>query len=1218
MNSLHMNLNHTASVKFSTQKVCFVHVPETWLRDSEGIHAFKIFYGENKEAFVSCRPYKPNANKSEILINAKYAEKIGIVEAEQVVFQPITCSIPAVQELVLEPLTPDDWEVLELNAGLIEQDLMNQIRIVWPEQIFPVWAKNSSLFVRVAQTVPVTKPILLVEFTEVQVVPKNRPNSTPSTEKVPGSQTPEKKLSHHLQFQHLRNTSKSSKKELKSKDVEYFNGYSSNEDQSKSTVARAFSLISYFLPSAGEDEKQHSLDDSYGEFVPLHLEFHLHVVPYTRSSNSKPLPLVVQATTVYISASTYIGLYGDVNVPPCFVAVIQKLDLPESSRERNKNGNQSKSVKDPRVDDFEPKNWNNKSRNSPAVIDERQPAFESVCVTVMVVQSADEDEFDLPESLFYTKNCIVVHRELKRCLSLEASSLVRLVSVQSKPVPLNTIVIHPFDTLPPDVTNEILYTNFEKWTFGLSGNRRTYSFVLSDGTLLSLRLFGKKYNFFISLRETLSQTMNSSISSISSTSPNTSDYDPKKSPRIDPKYGYINYISIRDVQIAIGNLMCLSINAERPYIQKPEGLYQDIPALHLDSLGGVSKLAEQALESLEFWLKLRPISFISSHPFTFSGCMLICGPKGVGKSALANGLCKKLSKHPTNVFIKIVHCLPLRGKRVETISKKWDDILNEAVHCQPSIILFEDLDYIASCPTSHEQEVGPDGIYFANIVQTFIHLLKRVNESNGKVAVIVTSQSTHSLHPSLMNTKGRHIFQSVIEVQPPNAEQRKEILCSLVYSKPHISSKTIDSVSWKKIATKTEGYVAQDLDSLVDRATHAAWVRMVNQSSKPIITLNIEDFEMALEGYIPSSLRGIPLQVHDHKTWNDVGGLSEVKKVIQQIIMWPVKYKKIFKSYSLKPQTNILLYGAPGTGKTLLAGVIANECGLNFISIKGPELLSKYIGASEQAIRDLFKRASAARPCILFFDEFDSIAPRRGHDSTGVTDRVVNQLLTQLDGVESLEGVHVIAASSRPELIDPALLRPGRLDKCLLCPLPDEAERLEILKCLSSKLSVSDDVDLEVIASKTEYFSGADLQALLYTANIEALHDSQSTSSRRYSTSSEDLKYSIASDKLLYMPTLEDGLFIPSYDEGQKIIQEVGVIKENFCGVIERRGSRRHSTLCIVINNNHLLRVADDMKPSVSPEERKRYEAVFKNFQGALNGESTATVMENMKRVTLA
>ena len=188
-------------------------------------------------------------------------------------------------------------------------------------------------------------------------------------------------------------------------------------------------------------------------------------------------------------------------------------------------------------------------------------------------------------------------------------------------------------------------------------------------------------------------------------------------------------------------------------------------------------------------------------------------------------------------------------------------------------------------------------------------------------------------------------------------------------------------------------------------------------------------------------------------------------------------------------RSGLLLYGPPGCGKTLLASAVARQCQLNFISIKGPELLNKYIGASEAATRDLFERAQSARPCVLFFDEFDAIAPRRGHDSTGVTDRVVNQLLTALDGAEGLDGVYVLAASSRPDLIDPALLRPGRLDKAVCCPMPDIVNRKGILEAVARNVKVSDDVDWGDWAGRTEGFSGADLQALVYNANLEAVHE---------------------------------------------------------------------------------------------------------------------------------
>ncbi|GFU57826.1 peroxisome biogenesis factor 1 [Nephila pilipes] len=987
----------TATVKFASIRGCFVNVPIFLLQESSDIHVFKLFYGDNKTAFVSCFSYRPKDKNVELLINAKFAEKLGLKENEKVCLETMPHqSIPSVQEITLEPLTSDDWEILELNAKNIEANLMNQIRVVWKGQVFPVWVNNSSFFVKVVQTNPTSQPVLLAEFSELHIVPKSRFEA-----KSPDYQSVVKKTPNHLQFQHLRTHGSSSIKSTPNSNRKSSDNACSSE--TKNTISFPFSLLSSIFPGTGEVKDQHL--DNYTDFVPMNLSFILRVVPYTRSQ-IRSLPRVVQATTVFINVSTYVEIYGDDEIPPCFVAVLQKFSLPVNSKEKKSQGTpQQKPIKNVKNEHSNNSSFNtenkikeekNKSKNN-ALAEERPLPFQSVCVTVMVMKSSEEDEFSLPPSLFHSQNLIVIPKELKRCLNLEVSSLVFLKGIQSRPTCLNTIVLHPVINLPLNVTNEIISTNFQNWAFG--NDRDDSSFVISDGTLVRLRLFGQQRDFFVSLKENSNQTLNSSYSSVSSSSPVTSDTDQKKYNSQYPKYGYLNFENLQGIQVIPGNLMCLSIQVDRPYLQKSDGLYPEIPALHLDALGGINQLVEQALENLEFWLKLRPISYLSNHSFTFSGCILICGPKGVGKSTFATALCKKLSKSH-HVFVRIIHCLPLKGKRVDVIAKKWDEFITEAAYCQPSVILFEDLDYIAGSPTSHEQEVGPDGIYFANIVQTFINLREKINSCNRKIAVIVTSQSTHSLHSNLINSKGRHIFQKVIEIQPPNLEQRQEILKSLVLSKSHISGSTVDSVDWKNIASKTEGFAAQDLDSLVDRATHAAWVRMADSPGSNEIPLNLDDFQMALEGYVPSSLRGIPLQTLDYKTWNDVGGLKEVKKTIQQIIMWPIKYKQIFKSYSLKPQTNILLFGAPGTGKTLLASVIASECGLNFISIKGPELLSKYIGASEQAIRDLFKRymfsiltnqkrcgqlnksyeqksniESSSLNLVFFFDEFDLNSP---------------------------------------------------------------------------------------------------------------------------------------------------------------------------------------------------------------------------------------------------
>ncbi|KAI9850278.1 MAG: Peroxisome biosynthesis protein pex1, partial [Pleopsidium flavum] len=302
------------------------------------------------------------------------------------------------------------------------------------------------------------------------------------------------------------------------------------------------------------------------------------------------------------------------------------------------------------------------------------------------------------------------------------------------------------------------------------------------------------------------------------------------------------------------------------------------------------------------------------------------------------------------------------------------------------------------------------------------------------------------------------------------------------------------------LAGQTDGYMPGDLVLLVSRARGEAFIRSVQitpdaTESSPLY-LSKADVTAALKGFTPASLRNVTLQ-HSATTFDSIGGLHETRKVLLETLQYPTTYAPIFAQCPLRLRSGLLLYGYPGCGKTLLASAVAGECGLNFISVKGPEILNKYIGASEKSVRDLFERAEAARPCVLFFDEFDSIAPKRGHDSTGVTDRVVNQLLTQMDGAEGLSGVYVLAATSRPDLIDPALLRPGRLDKSLLCNMPNFDDRVDILQALSTKLKISPEVledrsghkGLGEVARRTEGYSGADLQALIYNAQLEAIHD---------------------------------------------------------------------------------------------------------------------------------
>jgi peroxin-1 len=342
-----------------------------------------------------------------------------------------------------------------------------------------------------------------------------------------------------------------------------------------------------------------------------------------------------------------------------------------------------------------------------------------------------------------------------------------------------------------------------------------------------------------------------------------------------------------------------------------------------------------------------------------------------------------------------------------------------------------------------------------------------------------------------------------------------------------------------------------------------------------------------------------------------------------------------------------LLYGYPGCGKTLLASAVAGECGLNFISVKGPEILNKYIGASEKSVRDLFERAEAARPCVLFFDEFDSIAPKRGHDSTGVTDRVVNQLLTQMDGAEGLSGVYVLAATSRPDLIDPALLRPGRLDKSLICDLPGLEERIDILKAVTGKLHLAPSVmrtddggeNLREIARRTEGYSGADLQAVVYNAQLEAIHDvlgdidlgdptksgakkdtalaaSNKSSSGRHSRVPEFTHFRMGDaltekDDDLNKPTPPSALTerakiaaniaaLQTMRKKQKQLQHQRIGHEENS---EEQNSNEEERKEPEIQWKHIESSLATTRSSISPQERKRLEAIYREFLVGRNGE---------------
>jgi peroxin-1 len=462
--------------------------------------------------------------------------------------------------------------------------------------------------------------------------------------------------------------------------------------------------------------------------------------------------------------------------------------------------------------------------------------------------------------------------------------------------------------------------------------------------------------------------------------------------------------------------------------------------------------------------------------------VLLAGAHGSGKTSVVRLIGKRLSGAPH--FYRVVDpgsLSKIAEERVAIIKDNLNRLFSEATwmagKSSRSILLLDDLDRLCSAESENQ-----DNSRARQLSEVVVATIKKFT-ANKSVVVLATCQAKESLHHLLV---GGHVFRETVPLKAMSKEGRRIVLDGLLNTRGGVDP----GLDLREISAKTEGYMPGDLALLVDRARHEAVVRLVENTTSVTdsssLILGWKDFDSALAGFVPAGLRGVKLQTSG-ASWKDIGGLEETRKILLETLEWPTKYAPIFASCPLRLRSGLLLYGYPGCGKTLLASAVAGECGLNFISVKGPEILNKYIGASEKSVRDLFERAQGAKPCVLFFDEFDSIAPKRGHDSTGVTDRVVNQMLTQMDGAEGLDGVYVLAATSRPDLIDPALLRPGRLDKSLICDLPNLEDRLDIIHAVGSKVHFLPDVDLEEIARRTEGYSGADLQAVVYNAHLEAV-----------------------------------------------------------------------------------------------------------------------------------
>ncbi|WVZ91724.1 hypothetical protein U9M48_037857 [Paspalum notatum var. saurae] len=524
-----------------------------------------------------------------------------------------------------------------------------------------------------------------------------------------------------------------------------------------------------------------------------------------------------------------------------------------------------------------------------------------------------------------------------------------------------------------------------------------------------------------------------------------------------------------------------------------DGGFTDGFKLTRSSLGWMENAVSDVTKRLSVLLSETSLRLFNRLKFSFPGHVLVYGPRGSGKTALTRASAKYFEDHKDILaHIIYINCSKLvLGKAKET-RQAIEDYISEALLHSPSIIIFDDLDSVIS--VSSDPQMSQSSSSSDSLVRYLVDIMDEYKDKTqntcgyGPIAFMASVQSLQSL-PQDLTSSGRFDFH--VELPALAVPERKALLQYQVEEHELQCSEEVLS----EIASKCEGYDAYDLEILVDRAVHAAASRFVLPSNaspnslKP--TLVTEDFSKAMHGFLPVAMRDLRKYAPDDKDggWEDVGGLNEAVTIIKETLELPSKYPNIFTRAPVRMRSNILLYGPPGCGKTHIVRAAAAACSLRFISVKGPELLNKYIGSSEQSVRDFFAKAVAAAPCLLFFDEFDSIAPQRGTHSAGVSDRVVNQFLTELDGVETLTGVFVFAATSKPQLIDAALLRPGRFDRLVFCDFPRWDERLEILKVHSRTVSLASDASLEDVASLTEGFTGADLAAILTDAGLAAVHE---------------------------------------------------------------------------------------------------------------------------------
>ncbi|XP_051926530.1 peroxisome biogenesis factor 1 [Hippocampus zosterae] len=1195
------------TVVFNNAKNCFLHVPAKLishlsLKENQALELSSCRDGP--PAFLTWTLSRSSSDSDGQCVELcrQLAEMLGLRDRQEG-FLTACQQVSSVHRVFVEPLSADDWELLELHSGPLEQKLLHQIRVVFPGAVFPVWVNSHTvIYIYIASLSPSVPYGRLEPFTELVVTPK-------------------KQAGHPKGLPYPRFDSTSAPA-APSQAI-------SPPSQQWGGIADLKSLFGYMTKGTRDPLKE---IPSVPE-IPAVLADALYRVCGSPPSSLAAASCVVP-DVLHVFPLGHASNYDIADAQPeVTYGLLSKVPSPPERA---------------RVE---------KKKENAAGDGGAEAKGQEATVVRLVCHGADMQRRHTEGNIHCGR--VWIPQVLSVRLDIPPHSAVRIKPVKSTVKVATAIQLQPLKPLTEteEAEEEAIQTAFLDWLH--TQTHQPLACLTPRAGSLLLHATNDKLEFAVSVLR------------------------PEPEPECDPPDQLFllspSVLQKKHIQVIRDPVSVPAAEVDPP---KP-----DLPSL--DSLGGVEELSRKSLEFISYSLLATPLARellgIIGRGLK-GGALLITGAQGSGKSALSRALCRKAAEQ-LDAHVEVVECKKLQGKRAETIRQTLREVFTQAEWMQPSVVLLDDLDHVSRASASPEHGHGPEALLHLHVAQSLRDVVKDAMDHDALMCLMVTSESKRSLHETLTHVQGTHFFQAFADIRPPDQAQRADILFRAIQTMCGPSTPDSVNLDLAAVAKETEGYLPQDLLLLLERALHANAARQ-QQDDSTDVHLSRLDFAKALGDFTPPSRWGADLHSPTGGGLETVGGLTEVRQLLMDTILLPVKYPVLFSKLPIRHRSGILLYGAPGTGKTLLAQAIAKDSGMNFISVKGPELLSKYIGASEQAVRAVFERAEAAKPCLVFFDEFDSLAPVRGHDSTGVTDRVVNQLLTQLDGVEGLQGVYVLAATSRPDLIDRALLRPGRLDKSLYCPPPDEEDRFAILKILSTGIPLAPDVDLEELAARTHGFTGADLKALLYNAQLEAINVSQETtcdmslsamSFPNTSSGSDDLADDVMGDgggvspepvdlqvsdnrqqqetggdawrlyfdsssepqsaegnrfsghdmdilttessfslPLLTMPSIRSGFQDLDDEQLRHLRQEVACIKLNHrraMGERVRIQSTSSQPAGFLLRRCHMLAALDVTRPSLGKNDWSRYATLYEAFSG---GRTTMPTFQAGQRVTLA